>query len=156
MTLQLWDLNASQRGKAPTWQARNLPDDELDIKVPIFDTGLAMIDTAGRVLATSTGFGEVRHYDVRAQRKVISNAQVTKESMLLNNIARSKVNEHLLYVVTQEGNPLVLDRRFNCRVVRKMPGNKGTVRDIQVIEDRGLELLVTGGCDRHIRVFDHT
>ena len=115
-----------------------------------------MIDSTGRVLATSTGFGEVRHYDIRAQRKVISNAQVTKESMLLSNIARSKVNENLLYVVTQEGNPLVLDRRFNCRVVRKMPGNKGTVRDIQIIEDKGLELLVTGGCDRHIRVFDHT
>ena len=74
MTLQLWDLDASKRGKAPIWQARNLPDDELDIKVPIFDTGLTMCDEIGRVLATCTGFGEVRHYDVRAQRKVISNA----------------------------------------------------------------------------------
>jgi hypothetical protein len=36
-----------------------------------------------------------------------------------------------------------------------MPGNKGTVRDIKVLEDKGVELLVTGGCDRHIRVFDH-
>ena len=75
--------------------------------------------------------------------------------MLLSNIARSRANEHLLYVVNQEGNPLVLDRRVNCRVVRKMPGNKGTVRDIKVLEDKGVELLVTGGCDRHIRVFDH-
>ena len=40
--------------------------------------------------------------------------------------------------------------------MRKMPGNKGTVRDIKVIEDNGVELLVTAGCDRHIRVFDHT
>ena len=157
MTLQLWDLNVSKQGKSPIWQARNLPDDELDIKVPIFDTGVTECDPgAGRILATCTGYGEIRHYDIRAQRKVVSNAQVTKDNMLLSHIARSRINEHHLYVVTQEGHPIVVDRRLNCRVIRKMPGSKGSVRDIQLIANNGVELLMTGGCDRHIRLFDQT
>ena len=56
---------------------------------------------------------------------------------------------------------MLLDRRQNCRVVRKMPGAKGSVRDCKVLaadeSDLGHdsnELLITVGCDRHIRVFD--
>ena len=76
--------------------------------------------------------------------------------MLLSHIARSLINEHLLYVITQEGHPIIVDRRVNCRVIRKMPGAKGSVRDMKVFSDKGVELLMTGGCDRHIRVFDQT
>ncbi len=50
---------------------------------------------------------------------------------------------------------MVLDRRFNCRTVRRMPGAKGSVRDCKIFggsEDR--EFLITIGCDRYLRVFD--
>ena len=157
MTLQLWDLNASKQGVSPMWQARNLPDDELDIKVPIFDKGVVECDPGvGRVLATCTGYGEIRHYDIRAQRRAVSNVSVTKDLLLLSHIAQSVINEHHLYVITQEGHPIVVDRRVNCRVVRTMPGSKGSVRDIKLISKNGVELLMTGGCDRHIRLFDQT
>jgi len=55
----------------------------------------------------------------------------------------------------------LVDRRSNCKIVRKMPGAKGSVRDCQVLAasetDLAIdsnELLLTVGCDRHIRVFD--
>lgn len=48
---------------------------------------------------------------------------------MITHIVRSLANEHHLYVITQQGHPLVLDRRFNCRTLRKMPGARGTARD---------------------------
>jgi len=82
------------------------------------------------VLATTTAYGEVRHYDIRASNKIISNAQITKEQMQLTHVLQSKINEHILYVMSQEGHLIQLDRRFNCRMIRKMPGAKGSVRDV--------------------------
>jgi hypothetical protein len=50
---------------------------------------------------------------------------------------------------------MMLDRRFNCRTVRKMPGAKGTARDVKIFGDQsGQEFLMTVGCDRYLRVFD--
>lgn len=74
---------------------------------------------------------------------------------MITHIIQSQANPNNLYIINQEGSPLVLDRRFNCRVIRKMPGSKGTVRDCAIIgsyQDR--EFLVTVGCDRYLRVFD--
>jgi hypothetical protein len=52
---------------------------------------------------------------------------------------------------------MVLDMRFNCRVVRRMPGAKGTVRDCTVFLDgSGSEFLAAVGCDRYLRVYDAT
>lgn len=51
------------------------------------------------------------------------------------------------------------DRRKNYRMVRKMFGSKGSVRDACLVEVPGLEgstteVVVTAGCDRFLRVFD--
>ena len=49
----------------------------------------------------------------------------------------------------------MVDRRYNCRVVRKMPGAKGTARDVAIFgNSSGQEFLMTVGCDRYLRVFD--
>lgn len=154
-TLQLWNVNNS----AVSWQAKNLPHDELELAVPIFDTGVAFL--GDRCLAVCNGYGQLRQYDIRASRKITSNATITKNDMMLTHVAKSRINENHLYVITQEGHPLLLDRRYECRVVRKMPGAKGSVRDCKVLaaSETDLvpdsnELLLTVGCDRHIRVFD--
>lgn len=129
-----------------------MPHDDLELQIPIFDTGCAFISE--RVFAVSNGFGQLRQYDYRASRKITSNAQITKKEMLLSHVVSSKVDPNYLYVITQEGHPIQLDRRFNCRVVRKMPGAKGSVRDCKLISGEDHELVVTVGCDRHVRVFD--
>jgi hypothetical protein len=58
-------------------------------------------------------------------------------------------------VITQTGQPLLLDRRFNCRTIRRMPGAKGSVRDCKIFGNTsGYEFVMTVGCDRYLRVFD--
>lgn len=146
--MQLWDVNTT----AVAWQAKNLPHDELELEIPIFDTGVAFITE--RNLAVSNGYGQLREYDVRAGRKITSNTKITEKDMMLTHVVSSALNPHFLYVITQEGHPIQLDRRFNCRVVRKMPGAKGSVRDCKLLTGDSHELLVTVGCDRHVRVFD--
>lgn len=132
-----------------------MPNDELDLSVPIFDTGLAYINATNEVMAVSTGYGHVRHYDTRAGVKCRSDDSILKDEMMLTHIVKSMVNEHHLYVVTNTGHPVMLDRRFNCRVIRRMPGAKGTARDCKIFGNKsGKEFLMTVGCDRYLRVFD--
>jgi hypothetical protein len=60
--------------------------------------------------------------------------------------------------VTQEGHPVLLDRRQNYRILKKMDGSKGSVRDATTFLvpglERELEVVMTVGCDRFLRVFD--
>ena len=53
----------------------------------------------------------------------------------------------------------MLDMRYNCRQVRRMPGAKGSIRDCAVIsgaENAPCELLASVGCDRYLRIYDAT
>jgi hypothetical protein len=52
--------------------------------VPIFDTGVAFL--SDRVLAVSNGYGNIRHYDMRASIKAVSTAAITKNDMMLTHI----------------------------------------------------------------------
>ena len=80
--IQIWDVDNQAKGTAaPLWSARNVPNDELDLAVPIYDTSMAVChgaDPFGRVLAVSTAYGEIREYDVRASRRATANNQIVK------------------------------------------------------------------------------
>ena len=125
----------------------------------MYDTAMAQLtgaDPMGRILATSTAHGEIREYDVRASRRATCDNTIVKTSQMLSNLLQSEINEHHLYVITQEGHAVVLDRRFNHRIVRKMPGSKGSIRAATLFASDGAEFLITGGCDRYLRVYDVT
>jgi hypothetical protein len=80
------------------------------------------------------------------------------DKLLLSKVAHSKTNPNQVYVANQEGHIYVLDRKHNYRVVRKLVGNRGTIRALtSVVGDSAqgpVELVVSGGCDRHVRLFD--
>lgn len=81
-TVQVWDINTSKQ----TYQAKNVPHDELDLEVPIFDTGLAFTDDSKNLAAVCTGYGAVRHYDFRAGKRPRANVQVLQNEMLISHI----------------------------------------------------------------------
>ena len=53
-----------------------------------------------------------------------------------------------------------MDRRLNYKIVKKMPGAKGSVRDAVTKLVPGLggdktqEVIITCGCDRFVRMYD--
>ena len=72
--LQLWDINDQ---KKPVWQARNLPNDELDLQIPIYDTDICHLNE--HLICVTTGYGDVRDYDTRGQRRPLNSVKVTKD-----------------------------------------------------------------------------
>jgi hypothetical protein len=76
--------------------------------------------------------------------------------MLLGKITPSVLKpEHVVYVSTQEGHIVSLDRRMNFRVIRKLMGNRGSVRALTCfVGGNGQEFVVSAGCDRHVRIFE--
>ena len=77
--MQLWDLNKIWNNKAdekmkPQWIAKNLPNDHLDLTIPIWDTDLTFLaDISPYSLAACTAYGDVREYDTRQRKPVIAN-----------------------------------------------------------------------------------
>lgn len=117
-------------------------------------------------LATCTAYCDVREYDTRGPRKPVANVKIFDKSsdryqlneLYLSKIIQSKLNENHVYVITQEGHPVLLDRRSNYKILKKMAGAKGSVRDATTFVVPGIdhdnELVMTIGCDRFLRVFD--
>ena len=106
--MQVWDIADADR-KQPKWQARNLPNDELDLAIPIFDTDVCYLTNTS--VCTCTGYGDVREYDIRGPRRPVINAKLTEGDIMLSKIQRSLTNEHLIYTSNQEGHIIMADRR---------------------------------------------
>jgi len=57
--------------------AKNLPNDELDIPTPIWDTDIEFLSrTNDYSLVTCTAYCDVREYDTRGQRKPVIHSKV--------------------------------------------------------------------------------
>ena len=57
--------------------AKNLPNDELDIQTPIYDTGIEFLSrTNDYSLVTCTAYCDVREYDTRGPRKPVIHSKV--------------------------------------------------------------------------------
>lgn len=59
--LQVWDISTDK--KTPKWQARNLPNDELDLQIPIWDTDLCYLSANN--FCSVTAYGDIREYDLK-------------------------------------------------------------------------------------------
>jgi len=68
--LKLWDLN---RPDEPIFRAKNVPNDFLDLQVPIWVTDLGFLPSQGAQarVAVGTGYHQVRLYDTKAQRRPV-------------------------------------------------------------------------------------
>ena len=59
--IQIWDVdNQGKNSTTPAWLAKNVPNDELSLAVPMYDTPMAQIsgaDPMGRLLAVCTAYG---------------------------------------------------------------------------------------------------
>lgn len=120
--------------------AKNLANDELDLKIPIWDTDMEWLSRTNTFsLVTCTAYCDVREYDTRSPRKPVAAVKVfgdqngndifQQKELYLAKIIQSKLNDSHVYVVTQEGHPVMLDRRMNYKIAKKMLGAKGSVRD---------------------------
>jgi hypothetical protein len=72
--LQIWDVSEKPTQR---WLAKNLPNDELDLKIPIWDTDIEWLSRTNTFsLVSCSAYCDVREYDTRMPRKAVTAVKV--------------------------------------------------------------------------------
>jgi hypothetical protein len=91
-----------------TWKAKNLPNDELDLRVPIYDVDIAQAKDNANVFYTATGHGEIRKYDRKVKNRPVQDKQIYNRK--INRMVLTD-DQNYLIVGDTVGNIFMLDHR---------------------------------------------
>jgi len=162
----------------PVWKAKNVPNDNLDLRVPVWITSLTWIGP-DRVpiheqkqrgpleeqlkglacqIAVGTGYGQVRFYDVCGeQKRPLLNQVVTVDRKPVRSIATARHQDKYVCVVGDTiGTVLVVDMTNGTTLSSLHPTAGGSVSSLLTLPttveiDR---FIATGSIDRFVRVYD--
>ena len=95
-----------------TWKAKNLPNDELDLQVPIYDIDVAHSKSNPNQFYTATAFGEIRSYDRKVKPRPVNDKKVFDRK--INRMVMSNC-ENYLTIGDTLGNIFMLDKRKSNR-----------------------------------------
>lgn len=129
------------------FSTKNLPNDELDLEVPVWDTDFSFITS--NVLGTCSRHGYVRVYDMKQQRRPVLNYKNDKEQISYVSMAS---HGDTILVGANLGIVRAFDRRSMKCPVHSYKGFVGSVSSI-AIDTKG-KYFLAGCLDRYIRVYD--
>lgn len=154
--LKLWDLNTTQC----TWKAKNIPNDFLDLRQPVWISSLRSLEpegvtgsdsggtTAHQIIA-GTAYRQVRLYDTRAQKRPTHSVNADEHGITTMAVAP---NTKEVVVADTAGLVRVLDLR-KMEWGRRFYGPAGSVRGLAF--HPSLPILACVGLDRMARVYDY-
>lgn len=141
-------------GQKVFWEGKNVPADDLQLKVPMIDLDCCFSDNSN-ILTTSTAFGKVtasdqiRQYDFRVdKRRPLKDVAVDK--FPLGKVLVKESNNNI-YLGADSGEVFVLDPRNNFQVIKKLHDGHGTITDMRFSADQ--KSLATTSLDRHLRIY---
>ena len=140
--LQVCDFSTQQE----VFKARNVPHDKLDMRVPVWITGIASLPSSDSVIATCTGYAQVRVYDIRAQRRPVKDLRLADWSHMTGIVS---VDENNVVVSDTQGHVSKLNLQ-TMRLEAKYKGFAGGVRSLDVHPDA--PFLLAGGLDRRVHI----
>ncbi|XP_063070631.1 WD repeat-containing protein 74 [Engraulis encrasicolus] len=144
-SLKVWDLD---RPDKPIFAAKNVKNDWLDLRVPIWDRDMAFFPDSDKIV-TCTGHHQVRVYDpATPQRRPVLEAQFGEYP--LTALALPAGNDSVVVGNTQ-GELAILDLRKGL-VRGRLKGLAGGVRALECHPT--LPLVASCGLDRFLRVHD--
>lgn len=139
--LKIWDLSTQKK----VFTSKNVPNDTLELEVPVWDTDLSFMDKS--TLATCSRHGYIRYYDTRAQRRpVLDNENV--EQISYSCLA---THERMIFVGTTTGILRAYDSRNLKTYVHTYKGFTGSLTDIGI--DPTGNYLFTSSLDRFVRIY---
>uniref|UniRef100_A0A131XRG4 Putative wd-repeat protein n=1 Tax=Ixodes ricinus TaxID=34613 RepID=A0A131XRG4_IXORI len=143
--LKLWDLENMQK---PVFQAKNVRNDFLDLRVPVWVTDMQFLSDSDKVVAI-TGHHQVRVYDPgsRQRRPVV---EFEFDEYPLTCISLTSKPEQVV-VGNSRGRVALLDLRRKG-MVHVFKGMAGSVRS--VVCHPTLPLVASCGLDRFFRLHD--
>ncbi|XP_039625287.1 WD repeat-containing protein 74 [Polypterus senegalus] len=141
--LKIWDL---QRPEEPVFKAKNVANDWLDLRVPVWIRDLQFLPESDKVV-TCTAYHQVRLYDpsLPLRRPVL---ETTFEEYPLTALSLTSDSNSVVVGNTQ-GQVAVIDLRQG-RLLRCLKGFAGSVRALQC--HRSLPLVASCGLDRFLRI----
>uniref|UniRef100_V9KY75 WD repeat-containing protein 74 n=1 Tax=Callorhinchus milii TaxID=7868 RepID=V9KY75_CALMI len=143
--LKVWDL---QRPEDPIFRAKNVRNDWLDLRVPVWVRDLQFIPESEKIVVC-TGHHQVRVYDPSApQRRPV--LETTFDEYPLTALSLTP-DANSVVVGNTHGEIAVIDLRMG-RLVKCLKGQAGTIRSIQCHPT--LPLVASCGLDRFLRVHD--
>ncbi|XP_046558535.1 WD repeat-containing protein 74-like [Haliotis rubra] len=144
--LKLWDL---QRHSEPIFKAKNVKNDWLNLRVPVWVMGVQFLPGSDKVV-TSTGHHQVRVYDPQSsQRRPVLDIEVDEYPLTAISLRYDQDNQVL--VGNTQGKMALVDLR-NGKVMQVYKGFAGGIRDIKCHPSK--PLVASCGLDRHIRIHD--
>ncbi|VDC06591.1 unnamed protein product [Peniophora sp. CBMAI 1063] len=131
-----------------TWRARNVPNDSLSLRQPVRNTCLTFLNGREDSLAVGTAFGDVRRYDIRAQKRPVANWQGVGKVGGIATVASTAAGENELYVSDNGTSVFALDVRSG-KILSGYPGIAGGVH---AIAPGPKGLIASAARDRYVRV----
>ncbi|KAI1714967.1 WD repeat-containing protein 74 [Ditylenchus destructor] len=142
--LKLWDI----RSEKPTFTAKNVAPDSLELRVPIWDTNVRFFND-GRYIVTTTGQHQIRVYDPRVQRRPIRDFEWLDEPIqALSNCCR----DNFVLVGNSRGELGLIDLRTKISLAQKYRGFAGSLRCIDAHPTE--PIFASCGIDRFVVVHD--
>ena len=132
------------------FKGKNLPNDELNLRIPMHDTDIIEIKNNPRINYVSTAYGEIRLYDKKASPRPSMNKTITKSK--INKIDITEDNNYL-FVGDNQGYCAMLDIRKSFSPFKTFRGISACIKSLVNIEKKN-SLIVTG-FDRYLRWYDY-
>lgn len=129
------------------FSTKNLPNDELDLEVPVWDTDFSFISS--NIISTCSRHGYVRVYDSKQQRRPVLSYKNDKEQ--ISYVSMASYGDQII-VGANLGIVRAFDRRNMKCPVHSYKGFVGSVSSI-AIDTKG-KYFLAGCLDRYIRVYD--
>ncbi|KZV91057.1 WD40 repeat-like protein [Exidia glandulosa HHB12029] len=132
-----------------TWRAQNVPNDELNLRVPVHVTSLCYLGDASKSneIVTGTSFGAVRQYDTRTKRRPVANWTEVVKKGGISRMERG-VSEHDVFLADERGQLFALDLR-NGKQLYSYKGIGGTVNSMTL---SGSNHILSSSMDRYVRL----
>lgn len=140
--LKVFDLEAQKE----IFSSKNVPHDNLQLEVKVWDSDLSFVDNSESCLATCSRYGYIRYYDYRAQRRPVNN-YVDNRDQAFNSLAE---HNGIVFVSTTTGGLFAFDLKNMKVPLHTYKGATGAISSITV--DETGKFLFTASLDRYVRV----
>ena len=132
------------------FKGKNLPNDELNLRIPMHDMDIVEVKNNPRLNYLSTAYGEIRLYDKKASPRPSLNKKITNTK--INKIDITDDGNYL-FVGDNSGYCAMLDIRKSFSACKTFKGNSGAIKTLVNIEQNNN--LIVSGFDRYVRIYDY-
>lgn len=144
--LKVWDINTSSND-GPIFCAKNVKNDWLNLRVPVWVTGIQFLEE--NKVMTGTGHHQIRVYDIKAQRRPVLDMQFDEYPISAVTLCPRNTNQ--VVVGNSRGNMALIDLRVG-KMIHLFKGFAGGIRSLQC--HKTLPLVASCGLDRFLRIHD--